>query len=340
MEDDSCNQFLPSAPLKNLRLRAKLLQTVREFFHVHDYWEVQTPLLSRDVLIDAHIEPFSVIDHQNREWFLQSSPEFGMKRILAAGAEAIFQIAPAFRQEEFGPIHNLEFTMLEWYRAGETHIEQMNFTEKLVRYIFQNASQLPENPNSKFLSGFQQSFDRLRYNEAFQTYLGKSVIAESPQALKQIALEKGLNPPESLAETDRDGWLNFLLAECVEPHLGVQRPVFLHDYPASQAALAKIRDDSPPVAERFELYINGMELCNGYHELTNGQEFQRRNREQQVIRQQEKRRPLPENSYLLEAMQSGIPDCSGVALGFDRLVMLAIGATSLAEVLPFPSDRA
>ena len=158
--------------------------------------------------------------------------------------------------------------------------------------------------------------------------------------LMQLARRHKVTVPESLAADDRDGWLNLLLAEVVEPSLGQDNPEFLYDYPASQAALAKIGRVTPPVAERFELYLGGIEVCNGYHELTDACELKRRIDRQSLVRAQAGRRPLKQANRLLHAMQQGLPDCAGVALGFDRLVMLATGADSLAEVMAFPFERA
>ncbi len=149
-----------------------------------------------------------------------------------------------------------------------------------------------------------------------------------------------MSAPHTLSSDDRDGWLNLLLAELVEPHLGQDNATFLYDYPASQAALARIRDDDPPVAERFELYIAGIEICNGYQELTDADELRARSRKQSEIRAQAGLRPLPTANRLLLAMEAGLPDSSGVALGFDRLAMLALGYESIADVMPFPFDRA
>ena len=340
MDSAALNDFLPTASIQKLQSRAALLRALRTFFEQHRYWEVQTPVLSRDVVIDANIDPFTILDVENRNWFLQTSPEFAMKRLLAAGADSIFQIGPAFRQHELGVLHNLEFTIVEWYRVGDTHFDQMTFTEKLVRFLFQAAGELHKPENIPWRTGISEPFERLTYDEAFQRHLGQSVLALPTNEFPQLAYNKGVVPPESLRADDRDGWLNLLLSELVEPNLGINRPVFLYDYPASQAALAIVRNDTPPVAERFELYINGIELCNGYHELTDAEELIARNQTQQALRQQDNRPELPSESKLLNAMTVGLPGCAGVAMGFDRLAMLALGATSLAEVIAFPSDRA
>ncbi|MGE3314199.1 MAG: EF-P lysine aminoacylase EpmA [Planctomycetaceae bacterium] len=330
--------YLPSAKLALLEIRAKLLATVREHFAAHDYWEVETPILSQDVVVDAHLEPFAVPwreDGGPGTMYLQTSPEFGMKRLLAAGAKAIYQVTRAFRKGEQGPRHNPEFTMVEWYRAGDTHHDQMDFVEGLVSAVISASPRLRD-----VTPRLTRPFARLSYDEAFETAIGCKVLSLSTIELAQLARRLDIVVPESIDENDRDGWLNLLLAEKVEPTLGPEVPTFLYDYPASQSALARIRNDAIPVAERFELYMNGIELCNGYHELTDPAELRRRMAVQAAIRAGDGRPALPDQNRLLDAMEAGLPASSGVALGFDRLVMLAVGAQSIDEVIAFPFDRA
>lgn len=351
------DMWRPSASLAILRMRAELLHSIRGFFRERGYLEVETPILSRDVVVDAWLDPFStrwLADERGQsgaegtgagdELFLQTSPEFAMKRLLAAGAPPLFQIARVMRQGELGRLHNPEFTMLEWYRPGDTHHEQMAFTEELVRHVFEQARTL----RADDAGGHEPvrlptvPFERLTYDEAFERYAGTRVLELSIADLAELARRLDVGIPQSLAvrEDERDAWLNLLLADVVDPQLGRERPVFLYDYPASQAALAKVRPGPPPVAERFELYIAGIELCNGYHELTDPAELRRRIAVHAAQRAREGRRPLPEESRLLDAMEAGLPECSGVALGFDRLALLAFGAESLAEVIAFAFERA
>jgi elongation factor P--(R)-beta-lysine ligase len=328
----------PSCDLEMLRRRSVLRNRVRGFFAERGYLEVETPVLSRDVVVDAHLEPFvahwepdSGTDRgaARHERFLQTSPEFLMKRLVAAGAEAIWQTSRVFRQGERGRWHEPEFTLLEWYRAGDDHHAQMTVTEDLAVAVCDRAGR-----------ELVQPFERLGYDAAFERHAGTPVLALDVADLIELAARHGVHLPDGLARDDRDGLLNLLLATLVEPHLGRERPTLLYDYPVSQAALARIRHDDPPVAERFELYIDGLELANGYHELTDAAELRRRNAEQNRLRVRDGRRALPEESRLLAAMEAGLPPCAGVALGFDRLIAVAVGATSLAEVLPFPFDRA
>jgi elongation factor P--(R)-beta-lysine ligase len=355
----SQTDYLPSASLVVLRRRAALLAWLRSFFTDHGYWEVQTPVLSRDVCIDAWLEPIAVplsggADAAPSAAYLQTSPEFAMKRLLSAGAEAIFEITPAFRKGESGPLHNPEFTLLEWYRVGDTYHDQMSFTEDLVAGFLEQAripgegeaareGEAPAEPSSRenaFESALPRPFPRLTYAAAFREAIDIDPLPLSGAELQQVAAGLGVQAPASLTADDRDGWLNLLLAERVEPHLAQRPALFLHDYPASQAALARIRSDDPPVAERFELYLHGIEICNGYQELTDAGELRERFARQSELRSAACLPPLPQQSRLLEAMEHGLPECSGVALGLDRLLMIALGCTSIDEVIPFPWPRA
>jgi lysyl-tRNA synthetase class 2 len=261
-----------------------------------------------------------------------------MKRLLVAGARAIYQIGHVFRAGELGRQHNPEFTMVEWYRTGDTHFQQMQVVEELIVDVFRAAASDPAaGPSS---ARAKTPFLRTTYRDAFLRCTGKDVMLMTAAQLAALAREHSVSIPESLDNSDRDSWLNLLLAELVEPQLGKERPELLYDYPASQSALAVIRPGNPPVAERFELYISGIELCNGYHELTDAAELRRRIESESQRRLAEGQPALPVSNRLLAAMDAGLPPCSGVALGFDRLVMLATGAKSVAEAIPFAFERA
>ena len=319
--------FLPTAELETLRFRARVLAAIRQFFDLRGYFEVDTPLLSQDCVIDANLEAFVIPNaHQGHDLFLQTSPEFAMKRLLVAGADAIYQLGKVFRRGERGARHNPEFTMVEWYAVATDHHGQMQVTEDLVRCVF-NLSAVRTLP--------PQSFHRTTYAEAFQRQVGIDVFGTETERLAQVARERGVGIPESLERDDRDGWLNLLLAELIEPHLGRAGPEYLLDYPASQAALAIVRSGPPAIAERFELYLDGIELCNGYHELADPEELRSR-----ILREWTTRAgDPPVSSRLLQAMEMGLPPCSGVALGVDRLVMLAAGKPRLDDVIAFPVER-
>jgi len=329
MMTPSSRDFLPTAPWQNLRLRAGLLRHLREFFHEHGFLEVETPVLSADTVVDRHLDPFSfsVRGGESRRVWLQTSPEFAMKRLLAAGAEAIYQVSHVFRQDEQGPLHNPEFTLVEWYRTRDDLADGMQLISDLCETL------LGRGPA-----------ERLSYAAAFQRHVGLDPHVADIDAVIAAANACNTPPPASLVREDRDGWLDWLLTERVQVHLGVERPVVLYDFPASQAALAQVRPHPegtrPPLAERFELYVSGWELANGYHELLDPAELRQRNFRANELRRIDGKPPLPEESRLLAAMVHGLPAAVGCALGFDRLAMVAAGAKSIDEVIAFPWDRA
>lgn len=335
------DDWRPTAPLDVLRARARLRDVVRRCFIDRGYWEVETPLLSRDTCVDTWIDPVAVPHPagNGETLYLQTSPEFAMKRLLAAGADAIFEFTRSFRRGEAGPRHNLEFTILEWYRLGETHHDQMTLVEELIRAVAATPTSGGRQP-AACASLPATPFPRCTYDAAAEQALGTTVLDKSPEQLRRIALDAGVTPPASLPHSDRDGWLNLLLAERIEPWLARHPACFLYDYPASQAALAQVRTGPPDVAERFELYLGGLELCNGYHELTDPDELARRMEHHNAARIAHGQPALPTDSRLIAAMRYGLPPCSGVALGFDRLVMWRLGLPDLRQVLAFPLDRA
>lgn len=337
MTNDSLQfDFRPTASLEVLRLRAKLLAFTRRLFDAADYFEVDTPILSHERVIDPNIEPFVVSCSPREQAFLQTSPEFAMKRLLATGADAIYQLGKVFRRGELGRLHNPEFTMLEWYRVGDTHHDQMTFVEKFVTAFGTEVERLSASSPQPATRN-PQSFERLTYDQAFERHAGSKVLSRTTEEIVALARRLGVSAPESLLPDDRDGWLNLLLAERVEPHLGHERPTYVFDYPASQAALARVRGEGrTAVAERFELYVNGIELCNGYHELTDAAELRTRLKHDAAASET----LLAEPARLLAAMESGLPPCSGVALGFDRLLMLCLGFDSVRQVIPFPFEVA
>ncbi len=302
---------------------------MREFFQARAFLEVETPILSADVVIDRHLDPFCTTlcddlrrpDVGRRLW-LQTSPEFHMKRLLAAGAPAIYQVARVFRNGERGAWHNPEFTMIEWYRPGDDMAAGMQLLSDLCEALLRRGPA-----------------ERLSYAEAFQRHVGIDPHMLTGPQLAAHARGMNIAVPESLTREDRDAWLDLLLVDRVQPHLGATAPTILFDYPATQAALARVRVGTPPVAERFELYVNGVELANGYHELLDAEVLRARNHENNALRQTDGKPRLPEESRLLAAMEHGLPACTGVALGFDRLVMLAAGVNSIDQVLAFPIER-
>jgi len=312
------------ASLEILSQRSELLSKARQFLESRGYLEVETPLLSFDVGVDLHLEPFQVSvggfgnEGPPRTAYLQTSPEFGMKRLLAAGLGDCYQITRSFRRGEVGALHNPEFTIIEWYRVGGDYRD-------LMKEVGEFAS---------FVCGWPKA-ETLSYAAAFEKHVGVNPHAATIDEFQQIAAAK------SFRSSDRDELVTFLLADNVEPHLGVEWPTLLYDYPATQAALAKVEQkEGVSVAERFELYFKGVELANGYQELTDAAELRRRNRWQNELRLAKGLPSLPLESKLIAAMDAGLPECAGVALGFDRLVMLALGCSTVAEVMAFPFERA
>jgi lysyl-tRNA synthetase class 2 len=324
------NDFLPLANLEVLRQRAEIMRRVRRFFDDRNFFEIETPVLSHDVLVDRYLNPIGISkkdvtgrsgDADEMLW-LQTSPEFGMKRVLAAGAEAIYQICKSFRQGETGDRHNPEFTMLEWYRSGDDMQTGMELLSEFVEVILKKSRTR-----------------KMTYREAFRWFTDIDPFEATLEDLETAARKNGVSIDEHRG-ANRDGWLNLILSEVVEPQLGLESPVIVYDWPESQAALATVRPGSPPVAERFEVYVDGVELANGYHELLDAEELVKRNSINNQHRVKDGSHLLPEESRLLDAMRHGIPGCAGVALGVDRLVMLALGASSIREIVAFPIERA
>ncbi|MCD4750816.1 MAG: elongation factor P--(R)-beta-lysine ligase [Thermoanaerobaculales bacterium] len=317
--------WIPSAPLNNLQRRAEILAKIRAFFSSRGVLEVETPLLSRHTATDLHLHTLiaNVMvpgTDEPEEFFLQTSPEFAMKRLLASGSGPIFQICKAFRDEESGRIHNPEFTMLEWYRPGWDHHRLMDEMDALLQGI------LGIGPAR-----------RVSYGDLFVETVDVDAHRDDDAKLRRRALELGL---DDIRDLDREGWLSLLMTHLIERSLGRDRPTFVFDYPVDQAALAKVRPGDPPVAERFEVYVEGVELANGYHELTDAEE-QRRRFEHDLKARRERGLPQPEIDHrLLAALEHGLPECAGVALGVDRLVMLAAKGSTIDEVIAFPIDRA
>jgi lysyl-tRNA synthetase class 2 len=326
------NDWFPTADLNVQRLRARLLAQIRAFFAARGVLEVDTPALSVAANPDPNVASFTTCYtgpglRHGHTLFLHTSPEFPMKRLLAAGSGCIYQIAKVFRDGEAGARHNPEFTLLEWYRVGFDHHRLMTEVTELVTGLLQGLVDL-------------RAAERLSYAQAFQRYLDLDPHQATVTDLAACVRAQGLAAPPGMPENDPDPWLDLLLTHCIEPHLGRGGLTFLYDYPASQASLARLRQDDYPVGERFELYLEGIELANGFHELGDGNEQRRRFLHDKQIRIGRGLPGVPVDEHLLAALSAGLPACAGVALGFDRLLMIAAGRSSLQEVLAFPIDRA
>jgi len=313
----------PTTSIQTLQARAIILSTIRQFFATRNILEVETPLLSHATVTDPHVRgiPAEVtLRNKPHTFYLQTSPEYAMKRLLAAGSGPIYQICKAFRQGDLGRYHNPEFTMLEWYQLNIDHHGLMDEMDALLQSVLQTASA-----------------ERVTYAELFRKYVELNPHLATDEELKN-AVQERIQLGSELSE--RNDCLELLFTHCIEPYIAQERPLFLYDFPVSQAALAKIRHEDPPVASRFEVYFKGIELANGFHELQDVAE-QRRRFEKDLVYREKHRLPLvPIDENFLGALEHGMPECAGVALGVDRLVMLALGESEVVKVLSFGVERA
>jgi elongation factor P--(R)-beta-lysine ligase len=315
----------PTASPVALHRRAALLARTRAFFAARSVLEVETPVLSTGAVTDPQIESLSTeIRGLPGRFYLSTSPEFPMKRLLAAGTGDIYQLCKVFRDGERGRWHNPEFTMLEWYRLGFDDRALMDEVETLVRELLAPAREL-------------KTAEHLTYAEALEIHAGVDAHAAADADLDAAARRLGV---ECGAALDRDAKLDLLMGLVAGPALGRERPCFVCDYPASQASLARLKPGHPPVAARFELYVDGIELANGFHELANPAEQRARFAGDLEVRRSRGQMEPPIDEPLLAALASGMPDCAGVALGFDRLVALALGVERLSEAMAFPIESA
>ncbi len=321
MQENSIH-WQPTASLSALQKRAAILKIIRTFFAERNVLEVETPLLSHGTVTDPYVRgiPATYQSHAHAEprtLYLQTSPEYAMKRLLAAGSGSIYQICKAFRQDDTGRLHNPEFTLLEWYRLGFDHHQLMDEMDALLQAVL-------ETPRA----------ERICYADAFQKHLGIDphvISLKELQALTQQHVQ--LNAPIE----EKDVLLDVLLTHCLEPHFGQSKPLFLYDFPASQAALAQIQEQpgESSLASRFEVYYKGIELANGFHELQHPVEQKNRFLKDLGYRARHHIPSVPMDERLLAALSHGLPDCSGVALGLDRLLMLALGYENMAEIISF-----
>jgi lysyl-tRNA synthetase class 2 len=307
--------------------RAALAKALRDFFDNRGFVEVQTPILSRFSVIDRHLDPIriearSVGVNDDRSWYLQTSPEQSMKRLLASGLGSCYQLGSVFRSGEFGQFHNPEFTMAEWY---DVHADLAGGLE-LLDALLQRLLDTPKAEHIRFAHAFEQATSLKLFDCDLQT-------------LGEWSLDHKLIDRVDWSD-DWDDWVNLIFSLVVQPSLGFKRPVIVTHFPATQAALAKLYRQDPRTAERFEAFYLGVELANGYHELCDPDELARRAALANEQRIADGKFPLPLENPLIEAMRLGIPNCCGCALGFDRVVMLACRASGLHEVIPFPVDRA
>jgi lysyl-tRNA synthetase class 2 len=310
--------------LTALRDRAAMLARARAFFAEREILEVDCPQITAAASVDAHIDLIPTFHGQQPQRYLHSSPEYGMKRLLGEGIGDIYQLAHVFRQGEYGQRHNPEFTMAEWYRLGFSFEEMMAETVEFIEL---------------FVGKLEVRI--WSYRELFLHHVAIDYLNTSVAQLEGILCNAGQTPYTGAAAEGKEALLNLILGSIIEPQLGRYGLDLLAYYPASQAALAQTRfHGDEPVAERFEIYYRGIELANGYHELTDVTEQRKRLAASNSERIALGKEPLPIDEHFLAALQKGLPDCSGVAVGFDRLMMLRQGASKLADVLPFDWSRA
>lgn len=318
----------PTADLARLRLRADLLARVRDYFVATHALEVETPALVGAAVTDVHLESLRVTDDAARGTtvgYLQTSPEYAMKRLLCAGAPDIYQVCKVFRGGERGGRHNPEFTMLEWYRHGLDHHALMRDVEALIRHVLA--------PVRTFTAS-----ESITYRDAFQRRLGLDPLHAPVDAIMRAIEHAGISVPDSMRSgAERDDALDLAMGTVVAESFTNDRLTFLYDYPACQAALAQIRGD---VASRFEAFWGPLELANGFHELGSAPE-QAARFDADLARRRDHGQPVREvDHFFLDALASGLPPCAGVALGFDRLVMVAARAERIDDVISFPYERA
>jgi len=302
-----------------------MLAQVREFFASRGVLEVETPTLSAGAVSDPQIESLATrVAGMTGSSYLSTSPEYAMKRLLAAGSGDIYQVCKVFRDAERGRWHNPEFTMIEWYRLGLDDAALMDEVEALIGKLLAPARALG-------------AAERLSYSDALRRHAGVDAFDSTEDELLDAARRHGIHCD---AHLDRDAKLDLLMGLIVGPRLGRGDPCFVCDYPASQAALARLKPGLPRVAARFELYLDGLELANGFHELVQPQEQRARFTHDLALRSERGQVQAPLDENFLAALESGLPDCAGVALGFDRLAAIAMGANQLSDAMTFSIENA
>jgi lysyl-tRNA synthetase class 2 len=324
----SVGDWAPTAAIDLLRARAAMLARIRAYFAAQGVLEVQTPVLSAAAVSDPQIESIEAAPARGPRLFLQTSPEYPMKRLLAAGLGDSYQVCPVFRDGESGRLHNPEFTMIEWYRLDFGAAEMQHDVDRVLRVACADIRILPPSRS-------------VSYRAALRDACGIDCVVSSVAEMRAAAAQRGLEPAR-VDSWGRDDWLDLLMGAVVGPTLGHDAPVFLEDYPPSQAALARLKraEDGTQVAERFELYVGGLELANGFRELGDAVEQRRRFEQDQNMRRARGLPVRPIDERLLAALKHGLPDSAGVALGFDRLVMAAHRLPAVEAAMAFSAPRA
>ncbi|MCW8855655.1 MAG: EF-P lysine aminoacylase EpmA [Gammaproteobacteria bacterium] len=324
MSLESKTNWQPTASVEVLKARARMLQNIRAFFAEQQVLEVETPVLSTSSITDPHLQSFQT-RYLNKDYYLQTSPEFFMKRLLASGSGDIYQICKVFRDDEQGRNHNPEFTMLEWYRIGLDHHQLMDEVEQLFQKLIDQL-------NIKLIC---QPVKRVSYQQVFIDVLGIDPLEADAKALKQITLKYNIEIPVGMDELNKDMWLDWLMTQAIAPAFDKNSFTFLYDYPASQAALAKLNVLDPRTSHRFEVFFGELELANGFNELTDAVEQRERFESENKKRQELGMEQVSIDGHLLAALEQGMPECSGVAIGLDRLLMVLLGVDRIENVLSF-----
>jgi lysyl-tRNA synthetase class 2 len=325
----SLNQWQPSGSIDSIAKRAQILSKIRGYFVNQNVLEVETPTIAPSTVTDVHLEAMKTI-HTNPQsiikthLFLQTSPEYYMKRMLSAGFPSIYQITKCFRDDEVGRFHNPEFTMLEWYRLNFTMNKLIDDVDGILKLVLDTPV-----------------CDKISYSDLFVTHLDLDIKNDSDLKVVSICKQRGFENivpsefKETLSELERNMLLQLLFCEEIESKIGLERPIAVTHFPASQASLAKIDPDDPWLSLRFEIYYKGIELANGFEELTDAKEQKARFISDNEQRKESGLELKPEDTKFLDALEFGLPACSGVALGIDRLIMLALGKRHISEVLTF-----
>lgn len=330
MPEQEQARWEPACDSQCLRLRAQMLATIRNFFEQRSVLEVETPILCQATGTDPQLDFFSSLyqgSGNNKARYLQTSPEFTMKRLLAAGSGSIYQICKAFRQGELGRFHNPEFTILEWYRVDFTLQQLMDEVTELVAEVLQ--------PNC--LIG---SILKFSYADLFEQVTGLNPLVFSLEDYKAYALNNNLNDAISLCVGDHSLWLDFIFSYKVQPVLADHRYCIVYGYPAIQSSLARINRNNTAIADRFEVFIKGIEIGNGFFELKDVKEQEKRFDQENNYRREKGLPQVEKDQLFLQALRSGLPDCSGIAIGLDRLLMIVANVDSVSDIIAFPFDRA
>ncbi|MBL4762688.1 MAG: EF-P lysine aminoacylase GenX [Gammaproteobacteria bacterium] len=320
----------PTASIKALQARARMYADIRAFFMAKDILEVETPNLSQAATTDPNIQSVTTQSVQTTgsnvlASYLHTSPEFPMKRLLAAGSGSIYQICKVYRHSESGRFHNPEFSLLEWYQLGLNHLQLMDEMELFLHHVIS-------------ATAINLVFERVTYRQLFQQVTGLNPLTTTATACREYV--RNNDTIEELDFLTKDEWLDYIMGLLVIPSLPKDHFTFVYDYPAEQASLARLASDNSAVAERFELFYGALELANGFHELSDANEQRSRFEKDLEKRKQQQQAPYPMDEHFLASLEAGLPPCSGVAVGLDRLFMLERGAAHIDEVLAFPTDRA